>query len=208
MSRAEKFWDRQSSSFDKGDKDNQQSYIKTVDRFRKYLNLNDKVLELGCGTGLLSAEVATQVKEVHAVDISSKMVEIARRNAVERQIENIHIAQGTILDERFANGSFDMILAFNILHLVDTPLVISRINNLLKPGGIFISDNPCVGEKRSLSSMLISLIGKLGIVPNVRNLKMSEFKDEIKNNNFQIVETEQTNDMFPQLFVVAQKEIN
>jgi 2-polyprenyl-3-methyl-5-hydroxy-6-metoxy-1,4-benzoquinol methylase len=53
------------------------------------------------------------VKKVHGIDISSKMIEIAKRKTIERKTPNLDFAQGTIFDERLEKGSFDVILAFN-----------------------------------------------------------------------------------------------
>ena len=67
------------------------------------------------------------------------MIEAARAKAVERKIENIDFAQATLFDERFERGFFDVVLAFNILHLLKhNQQAIGRITELLKPGGLFI----------------------------------------------------------------------
>ena len=132
---------------------------------RKYLRDSDVILDYGCGTGLISSEIASDVKMIHAVDISSKMIRIAKRKADKRKIENIQYVHTTIFDERYTRESFDVILAFNVLHLLDdTHKVIQKMNELLKPGGLFISEIPCMGEKESFLSILISLASKIGII--------------------------------------------
>ncbi|MFC1956118.1 class I SAM-dependent methyltransferase [Chloroflexota bacterium] len=83
----------------------------------KYLNIDDTVLDYGCATGIISNAIADKVKEIHAIDISSKMIEMAKIKARGRNIENIHYAQGTIFDERYQKESFNAILVFRILHM-------------------------------------------------------------------------------------------
>jgi 2-polyprenyl-3-methyl-5-hydroxy-6-metoxy-1,4-benzoquinol methylase len=57
----------------------------------------------GCGTGLISNEISNEiadnVKVIHAIDTSSKMIEIAKNKADGRKIENIDYAHSTIFDE-------------------------------------------------------------------------------------------------------------
>jgi ubiquinone/menaquinone biosynthesis C-methylase UbiE len=42
-----------------------------------------------CGTSVYTRELASHFKEMHAIDISSKMIEVAERRAVELKIENL-----------------------------------------------------------------------------------------------------------------------
>lgn len=207
MNKSEKFWDRLSNNFDKRVKKHfGENYIKTMENTKKYLNVSDIVLDYACGTGIIAAELAGNVKKIHAIDISSKMIEAAKRKAVERKIENIDFAQATIFDERFKRESFDVILAFNILHLLeDTQNVMQRINELLKPGGLMISSTVCMGEKKTFVNILIFILIKIGMVPYIRFFKFSELEDSITNGNFQIVETKSWNHSPTDFFVAAKK---
>lgn len=81
------------------------------------------VLDYGCGTGTTSGEIANRVKEIHSIDISSKMIQIAKRKAVASKVENINFFQTDIFDKRYKKESFDVILAFNMLHTVADPQV-------------------------------------------------------------------------------------
>ena len=146
MNKTEKFWDKVSNKFDKRSQKIDQTEIKTLENTKKYLNVNDIVLDYGCAIGTMAIEIADNVKKIHGIDISPKMIDAAKRKAAERKIENIHFAQSTIFDERYKRESFDVILAFNILHfLEDTQKVMTRINELLKPKGLIISVTPCLG---------------------------------------------------------------
>ena len=212
MNKTEKFWDKASNKFDKRAKHFEQTTIKTVENTKKYLNVSDIVLDYGCATGIITYEFADNVKEIHGIDISSKMIEVAKRKAGEDKIENIDFAQATIFDERNRRESFDVILALNIIHLVeDTQKVIQRTNELLKPGGLFISSTACLGEKKTfLSSILFILIftlTKIGIVPHMSFFKISELEDLITNENFQIVKTESLSHSPEEYFIVAEKAL-
>jgi 2-polyprenyl-3-methyl-5-hydroxy-6-metoxy-1,4-benzoquinol methylase len=181
-------------------------YSKTVENTKRHLHRSDVVLDYACGTGIITHELAGHVQEIHAIDISSKMIEVAKRRAGELRIENVNYAQATIFDERFGEGSFDAILAFSILHLLEEPhKVMQRINELLRTGGLFISATPCLGEKRTLLSLLLSLVSKTGIVPHLASLKFSELEGLVAEGAFQIVDTEDLDQNPPNYFVVAKK---
>ena len=210
MNKTEKFWDNVSNKFDKRSQKIDQTEIKTLENTKKYLNVNDIVLDYGCAIGTMAIEIADNVKKIHGIDISPKMIDAAKRKAAERKIQNIHFAQSTIFDERYKRESFDVILAFNILHfLEDTQKVMTRINELLKPKGLIISVTPCLGEKKSFINILIFLLvflqTKMGMVPYIRFFRISEFEDSIANANFQIVETESLHSPGEQYFIVAKK---
>ena len=210
MNKTEKFWDKVSKKFDKRSQKIDQTEIKTLENTKKHLDYSDIVLDYGCATGTMAIEIADNVKKIHGIDISTKMIDTAKRKAVERKIKNIEFTKSTMFDERFMREAFDVILAFNILHfLEDTQKVIKRINELLKPGGLIISVTPCLGEKKSFINILIFLLvflqTKMGIVPYIRFFRISEFEDSIANANFQIVDSESLHSPGGQYFIVAKK---
>jgi 2-polyprenyl-3-methyl-5-hydroxy-6-metoxy-1,4-benzoquinol methylase len=75
------------------------------------------------------------------------MIEIAKRKAVERKIFNVDFTQGTIFDECLKKGSFDVLLAFNILHyLEDTPEGYAKNKRIIKTWRIFHFFNRMYGR--------------------------------------------------------------
>ena len=205
MDKSEKFWDKAANTYDQEENKDEQTHNKIIERTKEYLKISDMVLDYGCGTGRISNEIAGNVKLIHAIDISANMIEIAKQKADGRGIENIDYAHATLFDERYERGSYDVILVFYILHLLeDTPKVMQRINELLKPGGLIISATPCMGEKPFLSSVL-SLVSKIGLVPSIRSFRISELQDSIASGNFEIVETECLAQSSQEYFMVAKK---
>lgn len=206
MNKSEKFWDRIASQWDKRGNEIEQPTIMAMEKTKKYLRNSDLLLDFGCGTGSISNEIAPHVREIHAIDISSKMIEVAKRRAIEEMIENVTYAQATIFDDQFENGSINVITAFNILHLLeDTPIVIRRINELLAADGLLISATPCLGERLAFLGIFLSLLSKIGIVPYVKMLKFSELESSITDGNFQLVEAEHLDPSEPVYFIAAKK---
>lgn len=203
IDKSEKFWDRLAKNFDKGGEQYEQSYIDTITR---YLDRNDVVLDFACGTGSLSCLLAENVMSIHGIDISSNMIDIAKKKASNRNLENIHFERSTIFDEKFAEESFDVIFACNILHLLEDPAkVIQKISQLLKPGGIFISDTVCLGEQKSIIRVFLALISKIGIAPYINPLKSSQLDDSLTQSGFRVAHAEMLGSGPTSYFLIAEK---
>lgn len=205
MNKSEKFWNRAANTYDQSQKISEQTILRIIEKTKTYLKMSNVVFDFGCGTGLVSNEIADNVKAVQAMDTSSQMIAIARKKANERKIENIDYACSTIFDERYDSGAFDAVMAFYILHLSEDPhKVMQRISQLLKPDGLIVSATPCMGEKKTLQSIL-SLAGKIGLVPNIQSFKISELEDLIVRGNFEIIETECLRPSTQEYFIVGKK---
>ncbi len=205
MNKSEKFWDMMAKYFDREERKDDPTNIKIIEKTRNRLKISDNVLDYGCGTGTAAIEIASNVKTVYGIDISSKMIEAAKGKTVERNFKNIDFAQTTIFDEKLKIGSFDVILCFYLLHLVeDTPKVMQRINELLKPGGLIISATPCI--RGTFLGFLLSPVSKIGLIPQITSFKISELENLMTEGNFEIVETECLNKSGQQYFVVAKKK--
>lgn len=208
MQKAEKFWDRIAAKYARSPVRNVKAYEETLERTRFHLSEGDNVLEAGCGTGSTALLLADSVKRITASDISSNMIEIASNKAKDRQVGNVEFVRSTLFDDNLEKASFDVILAFNFLHLLEDPsAAIRRINGLLKPDGRFISKTVCVAEQFRLRLLRIPLylMEKTGFAPYVRFLKIRELEALIANGGFEIIETGVYPPSPPSRFIVARK---
>ena len=190
----EAMWDGIAKNWDKPGVSLGENDLKIIEKTKKYINTSAIILDYGCATGSIALEMAGIGKEVHGIDLSSKMIETARRKAEEHKIQNVEFTHGTIFDESLKQESFDVILALSILHLLDNlPQVMNQINQLLKPGGLFVSATPCLGEKTFVSILVnlpVFFLSKIGILPHISFFSIPELARAITNENFQIVENE------------------
>ena len=211
MSKSEEFWDGASKNYDKNEERFEYIHGRSRENTRKFLKGSDTVLDYGCGTGTAACQFSSHVKEIHAIDISSQMIEIAKEKAAVANVENVSFEQSDIFDSRYSNESYDVILAFNMLHTVPSPQdVMLRINELLKPDGLFISVTPCLRQKMSflvnLQIQLVRLLCKLGLIPiPIRRIKSSEVESLLEVGGFQSVESEDIYKDASSYFVVAKK---
>lgn len=203
--KSEKFWDRMANYFDREERKDELNNIKIIEKTKGHLKISDNVLDYGCGTGTADIQIADHVKNIYGIDISSKMIDAAKTKAAMHRMKNIDFVQTTIFDEKLKKGSFDVILSFYILHLVeDMQMVMQRINELLKPGGLIISATPCLGEKPLLNS-LFSIGSIIGITPKIKSFKIFELEHSFKKENFEIIETGCLKQNSPQYLLIARK---
>lgn len=211
MSKAKAFWDRSADNYDKTEERFEFIHRRSRDLAKKHLKQADVVLDYGCGTGTVACEFAGLVKQIEAIDISSRMVEIAISKAASENIQNVEFAEGDIFDERLRPESFDVVMAFNMLHTVPDPQsVVLRAIELLKPSGRFISVTPCLGGKLSfvvrLQILFVRFLLLTGVIPiPIRRLGSSDLDGLVANNCLQVVEVEEIFRGATSYFIVAEK---
>ena len=211
MNKAENFWDKASKNYDKTEERFNYIHEKSRENTKIFLKDSDTVLDYGCGTGTASCQFSSLVKDIHAIDISSEMIAISQAKAAHGKIENVNFEQADIFDGKYSKESYDVILAFNMLHTVPNPQnVVLQINELLKPEGLFISVTPCLRQKMSffvnLQIQLVRVLCKLGLIPiPIRRVTSSEVESILKAGGFQTVESEEIYKDASSYFVVAKK---
>lgn len=102
------------------------------------------VLEIGCGAGFLSVALAKRGFEVHAIDSVEAMVAQARQHVAELGIgDSLAIALGDANELRFADGSFDLVVALGVIPWLEDPRrAIEEMARATRPGGyVLITDD-------------------------------------------------------------------
>jgi SAM-dependent methyltransferase len=110
-----------------------------------------RVLEVGCGWGELAARIRDEVTtEVVAVDISPRMVELARERGIDAR-------EGDVCALPFAGSSFDCVVAnWMLYHAPDIDLAVFELARVLRPGGRLVA---ATNSTRHLEE-LWSLVGR------------------------------------------------
>jgi ubiquinone/menaquinone biosynthesis C-methylase UbiE len=198
-----KFWDRIAKSYSQRPIADEAAYQKKLEVTRQYFRPDMEVLELGCGTGSTAIKHAPFVRHIRAVDISSKMIEIAQAKATD--IANVTFEQATVEDLRVPNESIDAVLALSLLHLLeDKEAAIAKIHAMLKPGGVFVSSTACLGDTMKWFK-LVGPIGQfLGVIPTVRVFTVQELVDSITQGGF-VIDHQWQPGRGKAVFIVAKK---
>jgi len=211
LNKSEEFWDKASKNYDKTEERFEYIHKKARENTRKYLRESQIVLDYGCGTGTASCEFASLVEEIYGIDISSEMIRIAKDKLAASEVDNVNFEKADIFDSKYQNESFDVILAFNMLHTVPNPQsVVQRVNDLLKHDGLFISTTPCLGQKMSflvnLQIQFVRVLCKLGVIPiPIRRIKSTDIDELLAIGKFQTIESEKIFKGASSYFVTAKK---
>jgi ubiquinone/menaquinone biosynthesis C-methylase UbiE len=104
------------------------------------LTADSKVLEIGCGAGLLSVVLAQRGLNVHAIDSVADMVEQARRHAMESgAAELLSVNLGNVYSLPFGNGTFDLVIAIGVIPWLERPeLAIQEMARVTKSAGYLL----------------------------------------------------------------------
>lgn len=187
MKSPKQFWDRIAPRYAKSPVRDEKSYQQKLAITQEYFRPGWAVLEFGCGTGSTAIVHAPHVGHILATDLSDKMLEIADRKARDAGIENIRFQQGTLESLQLEAESFDAVLGLNILHLLeDVEAAARRVNDLLKPGGIFVSSSALIGDMAFYWRFLIPILQLLGLAPPVNRFKRQELVSMLVAAGFRI----------------------
>lgn len=118
---------------------------------------NSKVLDVGCGGGVLSDAMARAGAQVTGIDLAAKALRVAQLHALEAQTPNVNYRE--VSAEALAQeqpGTFDMVTCMEMLeHVPDPASVVRACAALVKPGGwVFFST-----LNRNPKSFLFAIVG-------------------------------------------------
>lgn len=203
-----KFWDKIARKYAAAPIKDQAGYDHTITRTRSFLNCSMRVYEIGCGTGKTALLLAPSAGHLVASDVSSEMIAIAREKAVQCACQNVDFIVSASENTPGQESSFDVVLAFNLLHLVtDRHATLASVYRMLKPGGLFISKTPCVSEMNPLIRFAIPVVQLIGKAPFVSFFSAEELVNDLSNAGFRIEERARHGTVGKDIreFVVARK---
>ncbi len=208
MSDLAAFWDGIADRYVAKPVADQAAYAFTLERTRAHLRPEDRALELGAGSGATALALAPSVKHITATDVSTRMIELGRDRARAEGVKNVDFAIAEALEAPGLAGGYDVILAYNLLHLVpDLGKTLAFAHRNLKTGGRFISKTRCRPGivRHLLTSAVVGVMRALGKAPFVRFMTVEELDAAIEAAGFKIVETFDRPKSPPAHFVVAEK---
>ena len=187
MTKADPFWDRIADRYSRKPVPDERVYQRKLQITREYLRPDMDVLEFGCGTGSTAIAHAPFVKHLHAIDISSRMIEIAQAKAGESDIVNVTFERAAIDDFSVPDQRFDAVLGLSILHLVENKdEIITKVHHLLKPGGVFVSSTACLGDTMKFFKLIGPIGNFLGFMPMVKVFTVRELENSLTDAGFEI----------------------
>jgi ubiquinone/menaquinone biosynthesis C-methylase UbiE len=169
--------------------------IKIVEKLLGQIDLSDvkKVLEAGCGIGVLASYLAGKYKwEVTGIDLDSEQIERAKKDYTEN--EHLRFLEADTTELPFEDNEFDMVLSFDVLHHIPCwDKAVEEISRVLKQKGFYILEDLSTSNSKILKRLFKNYFGVFTADSVRRDLKRNHFKilyEEIPKiimNHFRIV---------------------
>lgn len=175
------FWDRWAKRYDFMMSKDSRTYAQIVNLMKRKLDREMTVLELACGTGLLSVRLAGSVKMLEATDFSEEMIRQAKAKA---HSSRLHFSVQDATNLPYAPGAFDAVVISNALHIMPEPeKALAEIRRVLKPGGLLIA--PTFTAAGSLSGRMRIRLMELSGFKVFHKWTQEEYLDFLKANGFE-----------------------
>jgi len=154
-----------------------------------------RVLDVGCGGGILSDSMARKGAEVLGIDLAAKALRVAQLHALEAHTPNVayrEVSAEALADEQ--PGTFDAVTCMEMLeHVPDPASVVRACSQLVKPGGwVFFST-----INRNPKSFLFAIVGAeylLNLLPRgtheyLKFIRPSELAAHVRAAGLELVHT-------------------
>ena len=155
------FWNRFAGVYDLATRSGDTGLRQAAEYVAGFVGEHDVVLDAACGTGAFACAVAPHAGFVAACDYAPKMVAQTRRKIRRLGLDNAACAVGNLYDLDFADNSFDVAIAGNVLHLLDDPqTALAELTRVVRPGGIVAI--PTYVNAETQDHAFLKLIGAAG----------------------------------------------
>lgn len=177
-------------------------YRKRLEKFLDFVNpqLEMRALDVGCGPGALTIELAKRVEKAVGTDHNPQMITYAERNARAAKVTNIEFGIARAESLPFEEETFELVTATSVLYLLAEPQVgLREIVRVLKAGGIIANFDPSVkmthkrigkfAREQDLSEFeWDALCGWLSAATNNYKFSENSLKQLYRSSNLEIIE--------------------
>lgn len=203
------FWDKIAKKYAADPVADMAGYEASLARTKALLAPTSRVLEIGCGTGTTALRLAPFTGRYVATDVSPSMIAIAREKLAAAPQPNLELQVADADAPVFGRACYDVVLAFNVLHLVaDLDAALTSAVSALAPGGLLISKTACLGDMNPLvSKLLVPLMRLVGKAPPVLSFRAPALQEALTRHGLEIlaVERHATKGKDIRPFIVARK---
>ena len=181
------FWDNVAGVYDIfANIINKKTHMDLQAKVEEEISATDEVLECACGTGLLSGVIAKKCKNLIATDFSVKMLKKARKKY--RAYTNAEFKEGNILQIEYPNEKFDVVVAANVIYLLDEPYkALAEMDRVCRKGGKIIIPTYINKNDNGKTSDFANTVGKAG-ADFKRQFSFDTYKEFIKGAGYENTE--------------------
>ena len=139
-------------------------WARRVKMLSSHLESGMTVLELGCGTGYFTRELARSAADIIAIDVSPELLEIARANG---SLQNIRYEVQNACALSYSDAMFDSVVGSSVLHHLEIQEALREIYRVLKRGGtIYFTEPNMLNPQIAIQKNVSWIKRKLGDSPD------------------------------------------
>jgi 2-polyprenyl-6-hydroxyphenyl methylase/3-demethylubiquinone-9 3-methyltransferase len=114
-----------------------------------------RLLDVGCGAGILSEPLARMGGGVVGIDPTSKLIEAAKIHATDAGLA-IDYRAGPAEELAAAGEQFDVVMAMEVVeHVTDVPVFVATCGRMVKPGGLMVAST----INRTIKAFVLAIVG-------------------------------------------------
>jgi len=156
-----------------------------------------RVLEIGCGTGYFTKELAKSGAGITAIDISPDLLDIARKEVPTDNV-TFQVANAYSLD--FSDDNFDYIVGSSVLHHLEVDKALFEFYRVLKHGGrIAFTEPNMLNPQIAIQKNIPYIKKKLGDSPDEIAFFKWPLENQLKRHGFSEVEITPFDFLHPQI---------
>ncbi len=161
-----------------------------TDLFRQYIRPTDRVMDLGCGSGVFSHYLAQKGCQVLGIDGSRAMIDLCNQRKTARNVQ--YVQQSLPFADPGQYDQQDVVIMSSLLEYVaETELMLLQVKDLLKPNGLLIVSIPnALSIYRRAERILFWLTGYPTYFIHTRNRPTeATFRQQLTSRGFDLLET-------------------
>ncbi|MFW5767414.1 MAG: class I SAM-dependent methyltransferase [Bacteroidales bacterium] len=188
-----RYWDRRAGVYDKKNAyGKSRIYAKCIDLIRQSIDKGCSVVDLGCGTGLVTYSLADIAASITAIDSSEGMISMARAKKRKGLHEHITFTMADMHYTGLPPQAADVTLLCNVLHHSYSPqALLMEAKRITKPNGLIIIFTNCYASIRGINGFIAFTQGFLGrafrLIPWVKLYSLRRLRNALENSGMVII---------------------
>ncbi len=196
------YWERHAKRYDRSTRFLGRPVPRMLQLAAEAVRGRARVLEVAAGTGLVTAAIADGVGELIATDYAPGMVKQLEARVRGAGLVNVTCEQADLYGLGFSDGSFDAVVAANVLHLVpDLDGAFASLRRVLRPRGVLVA--PTYLHRETLRAAVLSRLFALTGFPGHRRFTGRSLREALEAAGFRIERAETIAGPFPIGYVEA-----
>jgi ubiquinone/menaquinone biosynthesis C-methylase UbiE len=148
--RDREFWEKRAASYDRSLRLFGRPFPRMLSLVSDAVSGATNVLEVAAGTGIVTTAMAPRVGHLVATDYAAAMLRALQKRVGEAGLDNVECEHADIYALAYPPGSFDAVVACNVLHLVpQLPPALEALCRVLSLGGKLVAPSFCHDETRT-----------------------------------------------------------